>query len=184
MPASIFVPRWRTKISPDFTVAPSDRLIPRYCALESRRFFDEPPAFFLDIVRYTTNNVVSIRQIEKKFKYLVEDDKIFFLILLFFFAFLAFGLGRISINGIPLVLESNTKKSEVALIVSQSAVDDRLTITKEEATPESVVGSRNGTRYYTLDCSGISRIAHENRIYFLGIDQAKAAGYTPSSQCF
>jgi len=89
-----------------------------------------------------------------------------------------------SVMGIPIALESDTAGPGITLIASQTMVDDRLTVPEDEATPESVVGSRNGTRYYSLDCSGVNRIAPENRIYFPGIDQAKAAGYTPSSQCY
>lgn len=44
LPASIFVPRWRTITIPGRAVAPSASFTPRYFGLESVRFFAEPPA--------------------------------------------------------------------------------------------------------------------------------------------
>lgn len=45
------------------------------------------------------------------------------------------------------------------------------------------VASKFGTKYYTLTCSGASRIHEENKIYFPDIATAKAAGYTPALNC-
>lgn len=47
----------------------------------------------------------------------------------------------------------------------------------------SLVASRNGTRYYTPGCSGISRINPENRVYFDTPEQAEATGLTLAQAC-
>lgn len=59
-----------------------------------------------------------------------------------------------------------------------------------EATPEvskelsgEVVASRNGTRYYFPWCSGVERIAEENKIIFASKEAAEARGYTPAANC-
>src|SRR3984885_6925616 len=44
-----FVPRWRTRIEPAVTAAPSNRFTPRRCAAESRPLRVDPPPFVLDM---------------------------------------------------------------------------------------------------------------------------------------
>lgn len=46
------------------------------------------------------------------------------------------------------------------------------------------VASIGGTKYYTLDCGGVSRIKEENKTYFTSISEAENAGYEPASSCF
>ncbi len=46
------------------------------------------------------------------------------------------------------------------------------------------VASLSGTKYYTLDCSGVSRIKEENKTYFNSITEVENAGYEPASNCF
>jgi len=45
------------------------------------------------------------------------------------------------------------------------------------------VASKNGTKYYSFDCSGIDRIKEENKIYFATEEEAKAGGRSKSSIC-
>lgn len=133
---------------------------------------------------YTTSNVASIRQFENKFKWL-EDDRNYFIVTLCIIVLAAYGLGRLSVTGIPIILGDSDRKSGIVLVSDAEVVtDDRLTIPREAITNETVIGSRNGTRYYSLDCKGVDRINKENRLYFFDDDRAKAAGYTPSVQCF
>ncbi len=47
-----------------------------------------------------------------------------------------------------------------------------------------LVASKNGTRYYPLDCGGVSRIKEENKTYFNSITEAENAGYEPAAGCF
>ncbi len=45
------------------------------------------------------------------------------------------------------------------------------------------VASKNGTKYYLPNCSGVNRIKEENRIWFATVEQAKARGLTPAANC-
>lgn len=46
-----------------------------------------------------------------------------------------------------------------------------------------VVASSGGTKYHKLDCPGADNIKESNKVYFDSIEQAKAAGYTPATNC-
>ena len=45
------------------------------------------------------------------------------------------------------------------------------------------VASKSGTKYYLPSCSGVKRIKEENKVWFATVDDAKAAGLTPASNC-
>ncbi len=128
--------------------------------------------------------MASIRQLEKKFKWLVTDERTFFVLLLLLTACAAYGLGRLSVTGVPVSLFTEAPSTGVVQLFDAAAEDDRLTTKPERSTSTTVVGSRNGTRYYTPNCSGVARIAEENRLYFIDRHRAQAAGYTASRQCF
>jgi hypothetical protein len=46
-----------------------------------------------------------------------------------------------------------------------------------------ITASKNGTKYYYQNCSGVSRIKVENRIYFESEDEAQKAGYALANNC-
>ncbi len=46
-----------------------------------------------------------------------------------------------------------------------------------------IVASKNGTKYYSLNCSGAKRIKEENKIFFASAGDAQKAGLSPSSTC-
>lgn len=47
----------------------------------------------------------------------------------------------------------------------------------------SVVGSKNGSKYHHLWCSGVKSIKEENQIWFDSEEAALAAGYTQAGNC-
>ena len=47
----------------------------------------------------------------------------------------------------------------------------------------TIVASKNGSRYYFVWCSGASRIAPQNRVYFKTVQEAEKKGYTKASGC-
>lgn len=51
-------------------------------------------------------------------------------------------------------------------------------------TKESYVASKNGTKYYKIACSGVSRIKEENKVYFSSESEAEQAGYEKAANCF
>jgi len=46
-----------------------------------------------------------------------------------------------------------------------------------------VVASKTGTKYYSLDCPGVSRISEDNKVWFASADLARAQGYEPAANC-
>ena len=47
----------------------------------------------------------------------------------------------------------------------------------------TIVASKSGTRYYYVWCSGASRIAAKNKVYFKSEQEAEKKGYTKASGC-
>jgi hypothetical protein len=45
------------------------------------------------------------------------------------------------------------------------------------------VASKSGTRYYLPNCSGVSRIKEENKVWFQTKEQAEARGLLPAANC-
>ncbi|MDB5225388.1 MAG: protein of unknown function with transrane region [Candidatus Adlerbacteria bacterium] len=45
------------------------------------------------------------------------------------------------------------------------------------------VASKNGTKYYLTTCSGAGRIKQENKVYFVSVQEAEAAGFGPAANC-
>lgn len=56
-------------------------------------------------------------------------------------------------------------------------------ITAKTATVGKYVASKNGTKYYLATCSGAKRIKDENKVWFATVEDAKASGRTPASNC-
>ena len=46
-----------------------------------------------------------------------------------------------------------------------------------------VVASKNGTKYHYPWCAGAKQISDKNKITFNSIEEARAAGYTPATNC-
>lgn len=67
---------------------------------------------------------------------------------------------------------------------NQVSVAQTITGSALNGTTGQLVASKNGTKYYHLDCGGVSRIKEENKTYFNSIDEAENAGYEPAAGCF
>lgn len=48
---------------------------------------------------------------------------------------------------------------------------------------ESVVASKNGTKYHYPWCPGAKQISEKNKVTFASIEEARAKGYAPASNC-
>lgn len=109
-----------------------------------------------------------------------DGQNIAIILVIILVAIASFILGRFSL--------SETKTT--VLDTSVSAVP-QIPISGSQSTPSiqnvssmgPFVASRNGTKYYTKDCSGARRIKPENLISFTTKEQAEQAGYTWSSTC-
>ncbi len=80
----------------------------------------------------------------------------------------AFGLGRLSVIGIS------------ATTAASAAVPITKTVSADEG---NYVASKSGTKYYLPSCPGVSNIKEENKVYFVTVAEAEAAGYTAAANC-
>lgn len=115
-----------------------------------------------------------------KFKSFIYSDQVFTICILILVGVISFGLGRLSTEPVNLV---KSHDYPAVVLLSEEQYDDRLTIPYEERTSDTVAASINGTRYYSLNCDALERIAPQNRIYFVDRERALAAGYTPATSC-
>lgn len=46
-----------------------------------------------------------------------------------------------------------------------------------------VVAAKGGTKYYLPTCAGADRISEANKVWFVSIAAADAAGYSPATNC-
>jgi hypothetical protein len=51
------------------------------------------------------------------------------------------------------------------------------------AAEKKYVASKNGTKYYLPECSGVKRIKEENKVWFASKEIAEAEGYGPAANC-
>ena len=92
----------------------------------------------------------------------------------------SFGLGRLSVINTTKLTED--KVSIVSGPLSSNSSQSRVTTSNN--TPSSSLGfvaSKNGKIYYTPSCAGAKRIKEENKVWFTSTEEAKNAGYSPSS---
>lgn len=81
------------------------------------------------------------------------------------------------LQGLRIPSGGPTMPASAVLGVSTDTVE-----TVPATTPQGAyAGSRNGTKYYTPGCSGLSRIKAENIIYFSSKEDAELQGYTAAS---
>ena len=98
--------------------------------------------------------------------------------LVIFSLLLVWGLikyGEINFNRVPVRIEN----------LNQSAmITKSLVVSNDQGRGGgTVVASKNGTKYYWPWCSGANRIKASNQVSFISIAAARAAGYTPASNC-
>ena len=132
---------------------------------------------------------MSIEHLKEKIKQIagvLGDPDIFTALVVILVAFLSFGLGRLSVSEskkpdiqigeIP-APEAGARGSAAAIVSMQKPSVPTGT------TQGQFVASKNGTKYYFPWCSGTTRIKEENKVWFQTVDEAKKAGYQPSSTC-
>lgn len=94
---------------------------------------------------------------------------------------LVFSLGRISALSAP----QTTEPIEVIYPPLVKTTIPHYNETGNTTEPESWVfaGSKTGKTYYPKDCSGLTRVKAENRVYFTTAEEATRAGYHASTAC-
>lgn len=108
------------------------------------------------------------------------------LILLVLVASIFFALGRISaLNDQKTPLRVVDSSRQTAGVINSAVGIGPVSLESTGSTDLSgkVVGSKTGTKYYFPWCGTVKRIKPENLIEFSSIDEAKAKGYSPASNC-
>jgi len=96
----------------------------------------------------------------------------------------AFGLGRLSSMGEATeALRVVYPDGELAKPLASTAAVAAAAPAPVKAGEGAYVASKNGSKYYLTTCSSANRIKQENRVYFVSIDDARAAGYEPAANC-
>lgn len=104
----------------------------------------------------------------------------------------SFGLGRLSIqddNKEPIIIEESSQMAESSTI-ADAFIAGKLqvsAVSKSVSAPTAqggkIVASKNGTKYYFPWCSGASRIADTNKIWFNSEAEARSRGLQPAANC-
>ena len=110
-------------------------------------------------------------------------------IVIILIAIIAFSLGRIS--GLqekrePVRVIDNAPLTP--LLQQEGGIKANNTVSGEvkgSSTSSSgeVVASKNGTKYHYPWCAGAKQISEKNKISFNSVEDARAAGYSPASNC-
>ena len=130
----------------------------------------------------------------------IKDD-LYIILIIILVGTASYGLGKISSyekNKTPIsvlktkeymlstVLESNSNKkigdlSSVVAATDQNISTDNINLPVQ--VNGVIVASKSGTKYYYPWCTGVSRIKEENKVWFKSIEEARAVGLSPASNC-
>ena len=109
----------------------------------------------------------------------IADITLIFIVILVGTA--SYGLGRLSVDK-----GGNSATPNKVVILDGEDLDpteDKILSENTETNEGKYLASRNGTKYYTKDCSGAKTINEENKIWFSSEEEAELAGYEKSSTC-
>jgi len=126
---------------------------------------------------------------KEKLEHLISG-KYFIPIVIVLIAIIAFVLGRISglqdkrppvriTTGNMLSVDSQNGEINTFANIQQTAAVGN----SNNSADGVVVASKNGTKYHYPWCAGAKQISVKNLITFNSIEEAKAKGYTPASNC-
>lgn len=122
----------------------------------------------------------------EKLKSWLLNDQIFYGIMVILVAISSFVLGRLSVDS------GNTAKPTIQMIEPitltataplAKSIEAPQKTSNNTDTPNQLVASKNGKRYYLKSCSGAKRIKPENLVSFDSRESAEAAGYTKAANC-
>lgn len=134
---------------------------------------------------------------KEKFKLIIENDRLFYGILIILLSITSFGLGRASAIDHNQNTKIGTNEPKIQLIepitlpantiISKSpAVSSQPSNPIQNISPDSnlqFVASKNGTKYHLSTCGGAKNIKPENKLFFNSREEAEAAGYTKATNC-
>jgi hypothetical protein len=116
-------------------------------------------------------------------------NKYFVPVVIVLIAIIAFSLGRVSglqERRLPVRIISDVSGEVKGVSINNSPPNPSLNLREGSSTPSEsgqVVASKNGTKYHYSWCAGAKQITPQNLITFNSIEEARAAGLTPASNC-
>lgn len=117
----------------------------------------------------------------------IDGNTILILLIIVFVGLGSFGLGRLSRGEGPentnIVLDNESTLSVKEEIGKSELVKNDINKISSLPKEKMYVASKNGKLYYSLGCSGASRIAVKNEIWFASREDAEKSGYTLSTSC-
>jgi len=113
-----------------------------------------------------------------KSKISIDNKTLLMIAVIVLVGFSSFMLGRLTEEGEndPILIENNTEKIDYN---QEKSYNEK----SLKSTDKMFVASKNGTKYYSLGCSGASRIKPENQVWFKDREDAEKSGFTFSSTC-
>ena len=119
-----------------------------------------------------------------KYKGILEDDALFYGLLILLVGVSSFGLGRWSIaEEVPKTQAANVQFTQTPEKVVES---ESVTVGASAPTVNTqgqYVASKNSNKYHLPWCSGAKRIKEENKVWFQSKEEAASKGYTPAANC-
>lgn len=116
-----------------------------------------------------------------RFKNFLQQKDVFIVIALFLITIASFAFGIMyerekmvtmpTITTIPMTLTAITPQTASVATRSTATLDGKIVV------------SKNGSKYYFAWCSGATRIALKNRIFFANEAEAMSRGYTKAKGC-
>jgi hypothetical protein len=92
-------------------------------------------------------------------------------------------LGALILLGLWELSSEMAQKQPVKLINTAVSADGTQTLENTATGDQTVIGSKNGTKYYLPWCGALGRIKPENRVTFATPALARQAGYSPAGNC-
>ena len=117
-------------------------------------------------------------------QFLGRDD-IWLVLVLVLFGLMSFGLGKLSMaekGKKPITFETPNLASALTAVPSTLPVGKSGEVSAT-TTPGLLVAAKTGKKYYYPWCTGASRIAEKNKVWFDSVEAARVKGYTPSATC-
>jgi hypothetical protein len=113
--------------------------------------------------------------------------------LIILLALASFGIGKYSSykgNKVPVTIREvsgTVVSTNKEVVVTNEALPQATPQAKVEGVStvsgETVVASKNSTKYHYPWCAGAKQISAVNKITFNSIEEARKAGYTPAANC-
>ena len=108
-------------------------------------------------------------------------DKLFLSTIIILVAILSFGIGRLSVVGNR---EAIKIEYDSSITNTQSPTSKQISNSNNQTVgANTVMASKNGSKYHYSHCTGAKQIKEENKITFASASAAEAAGYTLASNC-